>query len=791
MAYNTEGGFPPQRLPMSSKTRAWRKRCVDFGDSFSVRHSDTSLQSVASMKINYDLVNLKIHMEDMKEYLNPYGIKASFIPDKIQHYPSMNDKLEVLHGEESRRLFDWRVVVTNPNAVSSIEEDKNNQVNQMLQQLISDTSIDQSTFEKELDNLSDYFQYAYQDKREVRANRLLKHYTGELELGPLFNDGFKDGYTVGIEAYLVDIVGGEPFVEKINPMHMRVIRSGYSNKIEDADIILLEDYWSPGRVIDTYYDQLSKKDIDTIWNGAAENTGDSSNDYSNPYLRMGFASYGNAVVSGGEAIAIKDLFNENVVQNSLLPYDLNGNVRVLRVYWKSLRAIKKVKSYDPETGEEKFDFYHENYHCRPELGEEEETYWVTQAWEGVKIGKDIYVNMRPRPVQYNRLSNPSRCHFGIIGSIYPSEVSMVDIMKPYAYLYDIIHDRLNKTIANNRGKLVRLDFAKIPEEWSVDQWMYYLITHGIAVENSWNEGNKGAATGKLAASLNNATSGVIDASLGSDIQQYISYLEWINTRMGEAAGISRQRIGQISNRETVGGVERATLQSSHSTEWLFVTHESVKRRVLECILETAKIALKGRKLKFEYILSDGAKCITEIDGDEFAECDYGLVVDNSGGSNELNQKLDMLAQAGLQNQLLDFSTVVGLYSTMSIAEKQQLIKASERKANYMRQQQQQQEMQLRQQEMQQQQQLAQQKQQFEYRMHQEDNDIKVMVARINSEAEAQRFAMMNHDNDEANVIEREKMAEQTRQFDEKLALEKQKQEDETRVKEQALNQKSK
>ena len=42
----------------------------------------------------------------------------------------------------------------------------------------------------------------------------------------------------------------------------------------------------------------------------------------------------------------------------------------------------------------------------------EENWW---EW-GRKIryisGEKIYVNMRPRPVQYNRLSNPSRCHFG-------------------------------------------------------------------------------------------------------------------------------------------------------------------------------------------------------------------------------------------------------------------------------------------------------------------------------------------------------------------------------------------
>jgi hypothetical protein len=31
--------------------------------------------------------------------------------------------------------------------------------------------------------------------------------------------------------------------------------------------------------------------------------------------------------------------------NDLLPVDRNGNIRVIRVYWKSRRKIKKIKFY--------------------------------------------------------------------------------------------------------------------------------------------------------------------------------------------------------------------------------------------------------------------------------------------------------------------------------------------------------------------------------------------------------------------------------------------------------------
>jgi uncharacterized protein YfkK (UPF0435 family) len=320
--------------------------------------------------------------------------------------------------------------------------------------------------------------------------------------------------------------------------------------------------------------------------------------------------------------------------------------------------------------------------------------------------------------------------------------------------------------------------------------LYYLNINGIAVENSFKEGEIGRATGVLSGQMNNASSGVIDASLGTEIQQYISLLEWIANKIGELAGISKQREGQISNRETVGGVERATLQSSHSTEWLFVTHESVKCRVLECLMETAKICLRGRKKKFEHILPDGSKVLVEIDGDVFAECDWGIVVDNSNGAQELNQKLDMLAQAALQNDKLDFSTITDLYSTSSMADKRRSIKSNEQKRLAQAQQQQQQEMQIAQQQQQYNMQMAQLKMQQELQMNRENNETKILVAQINASAEEKRYAMIQEETGitrEQEVEFKQKQLElDAKQFDAKLALEKEKLKTDAKLKERQI-----
>lgn len=779
--------FPAQQLSMRSKRTQWRKDCVDYGaDKATISYSPVR-KSVIHKKINYDLLNGVIHMRDLQIVLNPDDLDASFVPQKIQHFPIMNSKLNVLRGEESKRPFDHRVIVTNPNAISEIEKNKRDALIGMMRAEIENTSQSEDELNKKMEEISDYFNYEWQDACELQANELLNHYWKEYNMPLMFNHGFMDACTVGEEIYQCSIVGGEPTIERLNPCKVRVFKSGYSNRIEDADMIVIEDYWSPGKVLDVYYDQLKPADraeIEKYPDGLVGGTEPVIDAMGNVDERPGFVNathmIGDAVSSDAEGYFFPEgaLFGDST--GELMPYDMLGNIRVVRVYWKSKRKIKKIKHYDPVTGEELYDFYDENYVANTDLGEEETVYWVNQAWQGTKIGKNIYVDMRPCPVQYNRLDNPSKCHFGIVGSIYnlneDRPFSLVDMMKQYNYLYDAIHDRLNRLISRNWGKIIQLDLAKVPDGWNVSKWMYYAKTNNLAVVDSFKEGNIGASMGKLAGGLNNASSGVIDADFGNNIQQYIALLEHIKEEMAEIAGISKQREGQISNRETVGGVERATLQSSYITEWLFTIHDDVKKRAVECFLDTARIAAMGNTLKFQNIQSDYTRNIVTIDGDAFAAKDYGIVVDTSGTSADMHQRLDTLAQAALQNQALSFGTIMKLYGSASLSEKQRFIEKNEQEMMERQQQQQQAELQAQQEAMQQQLQQKELEMQQRDAQNVRDNETKIQVAMIQAQAQttsaelqADGWAAMN-DNENTKA----ELQEKKRQFDGKMKLEERK-----------------
>lgn len=778
--------LPPQMLSYSKKTKEWRKQHLDWADKRTYYFGNTVRNSLLKKRINYNLINGVLDMRDVELILNPDNVNALYVPESIQHFPIMNSKLHVLQGEEAKRRFEFKVVVTNPNSISEIENSKLAMLQEQVQAMIEDENLTEEEFNKELDKLSYYFDYQWQDIIEMRASTVLSHYMKELNIPKIFNDGFMDAMICGEEIYQCDIVGGEPTFERLNPLKVHIFKNGFSNKVEDADLIILIDFWSPGRILDTYFDVLSKKDVDSIDKLASTFSSDSMYNIDERNAFINTAEIDGTDISGGTVIENFLLMGQSGFSATSNYYDLQGNIRVLRLYWKSKRKIKKVKSYDPETGEELFDFYPETYIIDKEAGEEEEIFWINEAWEGTKIGPDIYVNMRPRIVQYNRLSNPSRCHFGIVGSMYnlndSRPFSLVDMMKPFAYFYDVIYDRLNKAIAANWGKIVKLDLAMVPKGWEIDKWLYYAKVNHVAVTDSFKEGNGGAAQGKVVGALNIQSNGVIDAEQGNYIQEHINLLEFIKNEMGEVAGITRQREGQISNRETVGGVERSNLQSSHITEWLFTMHDDVKRRALECFLETAKIAMRGRNKKFQYITSDGAIKSLEIDGDTFADSDYGIVVDASPETQNLASKLDTLAQAALQNQTLSFSSIMKIYTSSSLSEIRRTIEKDEQAIQERQAEQAQQEQEITQQQMQTQMEMKQAEMNFQDMLNQRDNDTKILIEHIKQSGNAENEVPEVQDNS----MERAKLDEQIRQFNERLAFDKTKLSKEIDIKEKDL-----
>jgi hypothetical protein len=670
--------FPKQKLSFKQKGKKWRKSHLDWADDNSYLNNSAVRKKLKNKRINLNLYNGKVDVNDMKLILNPGGMEQFFVPDAIQHYPIITPRVNVLVGEEKRRKFDWSVQIINPDTLSKIKEDKKRMVDQKIMEMLqSDVSDDD--LEKELQKYGDYINFDYQDIREKRANLLLKNYIAKLDMKIAFQQGFKDALIMGEEIYMFDIVNGNVTFEKLNPLKVHTLRGGYSNKIEDSDVIVLDDFWAPGKIQDHFYNDLSEVEVAELDEGSM--TGDNKNldgvteavDDAAGIRMLQRESMDSYIESTG-------IFNKQEAYGRDTYVDSSGNVRVLRMFWRSMRKVLKIEYFD-EMGQQQTKFRSEEYIIDKDKGETSKALWIPQWWKGVKIGKDIYLQIKPKEIQYNKLDEPSFNSCGIVGQVHNSNdeesVTMVDRSKPFQYLYDISWYRVNEALAKYMGSIVELDLAKVPTGWTVTKWLYFARKSGISVVDSFKEGQKGMAKGKLAGSVGNTTGRVLEQRVGDFIQTHIQMMEFAKAQMDEITGVSRQRLGQVENRETVGGVERAVSQSNHITEELFTMHDHCKKRCFQILLETAKIALKGRQTKFSYIADDHTRQLAEIDGDEFAEEEYGLMVSNDDEINRMEQRLDGMVQMGLQNQMLSFSTAIKIYNSPSIREVQRLIQKDE------------------------------------------------------------------------------------------------------------------
>ena len=98
-------------------------------------------------------------MEDVIKYINPEDIDDFNVDTVIPHYPIMNSKINLLVGEEAKRPFDARVVVTNPTAITQKEQLKKQDILQKLQEFITSGVKTEEEVKQKSEELQRYYKY--------------------------------------------------------------------------------------------------------------------------------------------------------------------------------------------------------------------------------------------------------------------------------------------------------------------------------------------------------------------------------------------------------------------------------------------------------------------------------------------------------------------------------------------------------------------------------------------------------------------------------------------------------
>jgi hypothetical protein len=656
----TSSVLPVQKLPDSQKTKKWKEQTLNYYVNWRYTNG-TSIRSNRNAKIiNYDLYNGVVTPNDVVKMCDPLGVVSGTFSDTFQHLDKISQPLHLLLDDEAELPDNSIVISEAPEDINRKQTQLKSKILQALQaQLQADidpSTVDPNNPPPTPQEIVKNEKKSPSDMIESKVNKMLKILKKRLNTKFTFNQGFKDALVCGEEIYWTGIQNGEPSLRLCNPLNITVIMDDSDVFIDDAIAVVEERLLTVPSIIDEFGDQLDNKTLDKLIS------------YSN-------GTFGSTMSAGGFEPNFAIMDNQPYLKgvtpsNSYMGNNVNNYaVRVTRVEWIGMKQVGFLSYTDSKTGEftEKlivddtfFSVFSDFKKMFPDA--QLDKFWINEAWEGIKIGQDIYLNIQPKPNQRRRMDNPYYCRLGYTGLIYEARnsrsVSLIDRIKPYQYLYDAIAYKLQNMFASDMGRVFLMDLAQIPrsEDIDIEKWMYYLKEMKIGFINSFEEGKKGAATGKLAGSHFNQFQ-AIDLSLATSIQQYINYLQYIEQQIYYISGVNPQRMGAIKTSEAVSNVDAARQQSAKITGYLFEAHTEVKRRVYTSLVEVAKIAWRKGKM-MQYINDDLAIELLNIEEFEFENSEFSVFISNLRKDQQIKEKLDQLAQIALQQQKADLSTII-------------------------------------------------------------------------------------------------------------------------------------
>lgn len=790
-------GLPPQKLPESKKDEAWVKRCIDALQNYSQVYTENNRSLPSEKRVNYDLMNSHFDEDDFQYVLNPYNVAdqgSIGTPARMENYNIVAPKINLLLGEELARPLDFRVIAVSGDEVSERKKELKEAVVKSLKKLLKhhmEPEIDPTTGQPKPPEaphkVKKRMQRDYVTSTERTMNMLLEYLSRKEEARRKFSEGWYDALVAGEEVYYVGITGGKPFFRRVNPINFDYDKNPEVRRIEDGQWAREDRWMLPAEIIDDYGEFLTEDEIDKIEQG-----------------NMGFRRP--AAGHHHPGYAYKDTDFSGRSNSRQANYGYNGHyIQVTVAVWKSFRKIGFL-TYIDEEGRQQMDVVDEKFKMNDYLREEEyeiEWQWVSEVWKGVKIGNDIYVDYGPLPNQNRDPFDVTGAKLPYVGHTYNEvnsrSTSMVDLIKPYQYLYNIIWYRLELELAKADGKKFIMDLAQIPrtEGLDMDSWMYYFKNTGIAFINSMEEGRDGTTAQGQLANFNGFTS--IDMTASQAIGQYISVLSKIEQNVDQLTGVSRQREGAIDKSETATGVQSSISQSHYITESYFYQHNEVKKHVMEQLLNAARLAyIDGEEI--QHISEEGDVALLQIDGAKINLSEFGLFMTNDSEDNAIREEVRSLASVALQNGVANFSDVIEIFKARSLSKVEELIRNSEKEAKAREEKMQERQAQQAQQQERMKQQAEQEKMQRESLDKQLDreNDLRIAMIKAAEDPQAaahQQFMEENRDylerleKDRNYYLEQQKIQQEERQKNleaQKLQQEARQSEREARLKEKEI-----
>lgn len=663
---------------------AWYKKMAKRLDRRSYASgSDSILSSYKHRKeVNYNLANGFLNMDDFDYILKKYGDSVKLNqPAKLTHRDIMNKRIKKLLGMEQKRKMTYRVMAVNPEATTRKEEEEASRIRNHVTDLIMKpireraalelerrtrgrelTPEEQSQIQQEIeqsiedstpDRVRRYMHRKHQDPAEVQANHILKDAILRHDMYNKTNKCFHHFILTGDECMFVGLRGNRPSAEVVNMLYFDYDMNPQHTFIEEGDWCTYQQMLAKSQILDLYGDQLTKKEISDIYK---YNIGNDSGQQWN------FAASSRGVRFDGPGVDIPYLsYSED--------YGNHDSVPVTHCEWIGLRRMGFLYREDGTV-----DYVDETY--KPSENERVEYEWLPELYRTTIILNDIFVDMGPVPGQFRDVENPTKVELSYKGirmdHLNALPTSLLDRMKEYNYMYNIISYRKELLMAADKGKKVAININMVPESNGVplETWMDYFDGTPFVFYNPNEEGVDPA-------DVQNSFR-VIDLSTTKQISDYINMMEYYDRACGESVGITDAVLGQQSASTEVGLARQNAAQTSDILDPYFQAHEMFKKRCFNALLTACKIAYSMNPPEFlNYITDDMGQEMFKLDIDLLENSTYGLYVQDNSKFDQIRENLQALAHAAMQSESIPYSAIIKLQRMDDMQEAEEHILAAE------------------------------------------------------------------------------------------------------------------
>jgi len=661
----------------------WYREYIDMLDTESNYGIGTNgVSEYRRQKVNYNLNNNILNHEDFEYVCEPYGAEVGELPAKMVNRDIVSSRIKAMRGMEMKRPSSWKAIAVNRDATTRKEQESFGRINQYvissiltpIKQKIEAKYQEQSKGQKlskeEMTNIQEkiaeelqaqtpdevkkYMEREHQDPAEVQSHQLLQYLTKKLDIKRNFDRGFEHGMLSAKTVFWIGVTNDKPDFKTVNPIRFRYDKSPDIEFFEDGEWAVAEYRWTPSEVIMKFNSQLTKDEINSIYTD--------------------YANY--ATSAHSERLFNFDRSNDDVND------DDDNTLRILHCNWKALRKLGFLTYFDEQTGKEEMMIVDEGYKFDIEAGDIQiEWEWIPEAYEGWKIGADIYIGMQPVPGQFKDMNNLYSCKLSYYGAVHDNvnsaPTSLMDRMKVYQYYYNIVMYRLELLLASDKGKKVMMNINAIPESAGIDieKWQYFFESTPFMWYNPDEEG--------VGYSDVNTMAKEIDLSLVSDITKYIDIAEYLDKKCGDSVGLTDTVMGQVSASAEVGNTRQEIQQTSHILEPYFALHSKIKENVLNGLLEVAKVAYMNNPPEtLSYVLDDMSVQMFSLDINLLHNSTVGIFVSNSAKDGEAKETIRQLAHAAMQNQKVELSDVLSVIRQEGNQEAEETLKAAEKERQY-------------------------------------------------------------------------------------------------------------